>query len=315
MGDGVFKVRESWWMRAIVYAALAAVAILFLTPLVWMVGTSFLTQNQSSQGPMTLVQPDPPAQGGKSVAEKWAQVPRQVLQNYYGELDAQGVPIHRGVWTDDGVNFPLYLRNTLIIAFLSVIGMTLSSAIVAYGFSRIQWRGRGLMFAVMLATMMIPFPVIMGPMYVIFAKLGWIGSLKPLWVPAWFGGAFNIFMLRQFYLGIPRDLDEAARIDGCGHWKVFWKIILPLSTPALAVVALFHFIYVWNDFLAPLIFLTHRDQFTLALGLQLYQSKAGNTPWNLLMAASTMVVAPVFLLFLLTQKTLVRGIATEGLKE
>lgn len=315
MGDGVFRVRESWWMRGVVYGALILIALLFLTPLAWMVGTSFLTQNQSSQGPTTLARPDPPDQGGQSVAEKWSQVPRQLRRNYYGEFDAQGVPLHRGVWTDDGVNFPLYLRNTLIVAILSVIGMTLSSAVVAYGFARIQWRGRGLMFGVMLATMMIPFPVIMGPMYVIFAKLGWIGSLKPLWVPAWFGGAFNIFMLRQFYLGIPRELDEAARIDGCGHWKVFWKIILPLSTPALAVVALFHFIYVWNDFLGPLIFLTHRDQFTLALGLQLYQSKAGNTPWNLLMAASTMVVAPVLMLFLLTQRTLVKGIATEGLKE
>jgi multiple sugar transport system permease protein len=315
VGDGVFKVRESWWLRAIVYASLTAIALLVLTPLVWMVGTSALTQTQSSQGPYVLLHADPPDQGGASVSDKWRGVPEQLRWNYYGEFDAQGVPVHRGVWTDDGVNFPLYLRNTLIVAILSVLGMTLSSAVVAYAFARIHWRGRGLMFALMLATMMIPFPVIMGPMYVIFAKLGWIGSLKPLWVPAWFGGAFNIFLLRQFYLGIPKDLDEAARIDGCGHWKVFWKIILPLSTPALAVVALFHFIYVWNDFLAPLIFLTHRDQFTLALGLQLYQSKAGNTPWNLLMAASTMVVAPVFLLFLLTQKTLVKRIATEGLKE
>jgi multiple sugar transport system permease protein len=116
-------------------------------------------------------------------------------------------------------------------------------------------------------------------------------------------------------MGIPRELDEAARLDGCGHWGIFWRVVLPLSLPALSVVALFHFIYIWNDFLAPLIFLTHRDQFTLALGLQLYQSKAGNTPWNLLMAASTMVVAPVLLLFLLTQRLLIRGIASDGLKE
>jgi multiple sugar transport system permease protein len=222
---------------------------------------------------------------------------------------------YAAVWNDPSVTFPIYLRNTLIVASLSVVGMCLSSAIVAYGFSRIQWRGRTWMFALMLATMMIPFPVIMGPLYIIFSNLGWIGTLKPLWVPAWFGGAFNIFLLRQFYMQIPRELDEAATIDGCGHWGIFWRVILPLSTPALAVVALFHFMYVWNDFLAPLIFLTHRDQFTLALGLQLYQSKAGNTPWNLLMAASVLVTAPVLLLFMLTQRTLVSGISAGGVKE
>ena len=219
------------------------------------------------------------------------------------------------VWTDESVQFPLYLRNTLIVAFLSVIGMTLSSAIVAYAFARIPFRGRGPLFAITIATMMIPFPIIMGPLFVIFSHLGWVGSLKPLWVPAWFGGAFNIFLLRQFYMGLPKELDEAARIDGCSHWGIFWRIIVPLSRPALAVVALFHFIYVWNDFLAPLIYLTHRDQFTLALGLQMYQSRAGNTPWNLLMAAGTMVVAPVLVLFFLTQRQFVRGLTAGGGKE
>jgi multiple sugar transport system permease protein len=154
----------------------------------------------------------------------------------------------------------------------------------------------------------------MGPLYLIFKELGWIGSLKPLWVPAWFGGAFNIFLLRQFFMGIPKELDEAATIDGCSHWGIFWRIIVPLSRPALVIVGLFHFIYVWNDFLAPLIFLTNRDQFTLALGLQMYQSKAGNTPWNWLMAASTMVVLPVLLVFLTARQAFVKGIAGEGLK-
>jgi multiple sugar transport system permease protein len=318
MTDGTFKVKESHWTSAATYAGLLLVSILFLTPLAWMVVTSFLTQEQAAQGPgvfvngVTTFSPT----GEKITAPiDPSSVPQQILRNYYGEHDESGVPIHRGVWTDDGVNFPLYLRNTLVVAILSVVGMTLSSAIVAYAFSRIQWRGRSAMFTLMLATMMIPFPVIMGPMFIIFSKLGWIGSLKPLWIPAWFGGAFNIFMLRQFFMGIPRDLDEAARLDGCGHWGIFWRVIMPLSTPALAVVSLFHFIYVWNDFLAPLIFLTHRDDFTLALGLQLYQSKAGNTPWNLLMAASTMVVAPVLLLFLIAQRQLIRGIAGDGLKE
>jgi len=256
-----------------------------------MVATSLNPAAQAASGSLTLL-PDP-ASETLAIAAK----------NY------------RDVWNDDSVTFPIYLRNTLIVAGLSVTGMVLSSAIVAYGFARVPWRGRRALFALVLATMMIPFPVLMAPLYVIFRDLGWIGSLKPLWIPAWFGGAFNIFLLRQFFMSIPRELDEAARIDGCTHWGIFWRIILPLSRPALAVVALFHFIYVWNDFLAPLIFLTHRDQFTLALGLQLYQSKAGNTPWNLLMAASTLVVAPVLVLFLLTQRTFVQGAAGEGLKE
>jgi multiple sugar transport system permease protein len=272
------------------YAALSLASLLFLLPLVWMLITSFKPESQATDGTLSIF---PQASPGET----------------------SGVGNYAAVWNDPSVTFPIYLRNTLIVASLSVVGMCLSSAIVAYGFSRIQWRGRTWMFALMLATMMIPFPVIMGPLYIIFSNLGWIGTLKPLWVPAWFGGAFNIFLLRQFYMQIPRELDEAATIDGCGHWGIFWRVILPLSTPALAVVALFHFMYVWNDFLAPLIFLTHRDQFTLALGLQLYQSKAGNTPWNLLMAASVLVTAPVLLLFMLTQRTLVSGISAGGVKE
>ncbi|XVJ58401.1 MAG: carbohydrate ABC transporter permease [Tepidisphaera sp.] len=272
------------------YAAVSLASLLFLLPLVWMLITSFKPESQATDGTLSIF---PQAAPGET----------------------SGVGNYAAVWNDPSVTFPIYLRNTLIVASLSVVGMCLSSAIVAYGFSRIQWRGRTWMFALMLATMMIPFPVIMGPLYIIFSNLGWIGTLKPLWVPAWFGGAFNIFLLRQFYMQIPRELDEAATIDGCGHWGIFWRVILPLSTPALAVVALFHFMYVWNDFLAPLIFLTHRDQFTLALGLQLYQSKAGNTPWNLLMAASVLVTAPVLLLFMLTQRTLVSGISAGGVKE
>lgn len=288
------------------FAVLLLVAAAFVAPLVWMVSTSIKPESQAASTEIRLL-PDPP-----SIA------PATAAANY------------RAVWTDRTVQFPLYLRNTLIVAGLSVLGMTLSSAIVAFGLSRIEWRGRGLVFALVLGTMMIPFPVIMAPLYVVFKTiddglraagllkvapgLQMLGSLKPLWLPAWFGGAFNIFLLRQFFLTIPRELDEAATIDGCSHWRTFWRITLPLSRPALAVVALFHFIYVWNDFVGPLIFLTHRDQFTLALGLQLYQSQAGNTPWNLLMAASTMVVAPLVLLFLLAQRTFVQGVASEGLK-
>ena len=270
--------------------SLIVIALLFITPLVWMISTSFKDTEEAAKGGLSLLPSDV------------SKMPSIIADNY------------SAVWNDSSITFPIYLRNTLIVALLGVVGMVLSSAIVAYGFARIPFRGRGTMFAIVLATMMIPFPVVMGPLYLIFKELGWIGSLKPLWVPAWFGGAFNIFLLRQFFMGIPKELDEAATIDGCSHWGIFWRIIVPLSRPALVIVGLFHFIYVWNDFLAPLIFLTNRDQFTLALGLQMYQSKAGNTPWNWLMAASTMVVLPVLLVFLTARQAFVKGIAGEGLK-
>lgn len=270
--------------------ALLAVAAVFLMPLVWMVGTSVKPEKQAASQEIRLL-PDP-----------------------IGSTPAHAAENYSAVWHDSTVQFPLYLRNTLIVALLAVTGVTLSSAVVAYGLSRIKWKGRGVVFAVTLATMMIPFPVLMVPLFAIFKQLGWNGTLAPLWVPAWFGGAFNIFMLRQFFMGIPKELDEAARIDGMGHWGIFWRIIVPLSKPALAVVALFNFVYVWNDFIGPLIYLHHRDTYTLALGLQLYQSQAGQTPWNLLMAASTLVVLPLVLLFIVTQGSFVRGISAEGLK-
>lgn len=275
----------------VLFVLLLGAAAVFVFPLVWMVVTTLKPEDQAASASLSLL-PDPP---GSTL--------HHARENY------------TTVWNDPSIEFPLYLRNTLIVAVLSVIGMTLSSAFVAYGLSKIPWRGRSAVFGTVLVTMMIPFPVLMVPLYLVFRWLGWIDTLRPLWVPAWFGGAFNIFLLRQFFMGIPKELSEAARVDGAGHWTTFWRVIVPLSKPALALVALFHFIYVWNDFLAPLIFITKPDQRTLALGLQLYQSKAGLTPWNLLMAASTLVVAPVLVLFLLTQRAFVRGVAAEGLKE
>ena len=288
--------------RLLTHALLAVVALAFILPLVWMVATSLKTDQQAASGEIRFL-PDPASSALPQAAANYS-----------------------AVWTDPSVTFPVYFRNTLIVAILSVIGMTLSSAFIAYGLSRINWRGRNLVFISVLATMMIPFPVLMTPLFLIFKQMDsalqslspsmprLVGNLTPLWLPAWFGGAFNIFLLRQFYSGIPKELDEAARIDGCSHWRIFWRIIVPLSAPALGVVALFHFIYVWNDFLGPLIFLHDNNDFTLAQGLQLYQSKAGLTPWNLLMAASTMVIAPVLLLFMIAQRSFVGGVATEGLK-
>lgn len=224
------------------------------------------------------------------------------------------------VFRSEKADFLLWTRNTLVIAVLGVTGTTLSSAWVAYGFAKIRFRGRGPLFAIMLGTMMIPFPVTMVSLFVMFRWLGdhsgtaWLGTFKPLWVPAWFGSAFNIFLLRQFFMTVPDELSEAARIDGCSDIGIFCRIILPLSRPALAVVALFAFLGTWNDFLGPLVYLQRPEQFTLALGLQNFQSQAGGTSWHLLMAASTLVVLPAILLFFLAQKTFIEGIATTGTK-
>ena len=210
--------------------------------------------------------------------------------------------------------FVRYARNTLYIALLSVLGTVLSNALIAYGFARIDWPGRNLAFALTIATMMIPFPVLMVPVYVVFKTLGWVGSPKPLWVPAFFGSAFNIFLLRQFFMSLPFELSDAAKIDGCSEFRIFRDVILPLSKPALAVVALFNFMHVWNDFLGPLIYLTDQKSYTLAYGLQAYQSQHGGTQWPLLMAAATIVVVPVIAIFFLAQKTFIQGITVTGMK-
>ena len=211
-------------------------------------------------------------------------------------------------------HFPRYLANTLLLCILNVIGAVTSSALAAYGFSRIDWRGRERVFLLAMATMMIPFPVVMVPLYSLFRALGWIGTLKPLWVGSFCAGAFNVFLLRQFFRSIPQDLSEAARIDGCSEFRIFWQIIVPLCRPALVVVGLFTFLGAWNDFLGPLLYLTDQKDFTLALGLQCYQSQSGGTEWHYLMAASTLVILPVIVLFLLAQKSFIEGISMTGLK-
>lgn len=213
-----------------------------------------------------------------------------------------------------GVSFWVFLGNTVIVCVLGVIGTVLSNAIVAYGFARLRWRGRDGFFALTLATLMVPFPVLMVPLYGVFRELGWIGTLLPLWVPAFFGSAFNIFLMRQFFLTIPEELSEAARIDGSSEWRIFWRIVLPLSKPVLAVAALFHFLYAWNDFMGPFLYLTRKETFTLSLALQSYQSQVGGVQWHYLMAASTVTVLPVVVLFFYAQRTFMQGIATTGMK-
>lgn len=272
-------------------AALLLICAGFLVPFAWMVSTSLKSSTEAMAFPPAFV-PDPP---------RWQTYER--------------------VMNHERIDFVLCARNTLIIAALAVTGTTLSSAVVAYGFAKVRFRGRGVLFGLMLSTMMIPFPVIMVSLFALFQWLDahtpiqFMGTFKPLWVPAWFGSAFNIFLLRQFFMTIPDELSEAARIDGCGEFGIFARIILPLARPALSVVALFAFMAVWNDFLGPLIYLQRPEQYTLALGLQQLQGSQGTTTeWNVLMAGSVVVILPVVVLFFLTQRTFIQGIATTGIK-
>lgn len=265
----------------------------------------------------------PAAEVKSEIKPVWGNYPEAVKALTAGEKDksrplSELLELSVLPWTEKGakgrtVTFLTYLSNTLLVAVLSVTGTVIASALVAYGLSRITWKGREALFNVTLSTMMVPFPVLMIPLYSVFRELGWIGTLMPLWVPACFGGAFNIFLLRQFFLTIPNELSEAARIDGCSELEIFWRIILPLARPALSVVALFHFLFVWNDFLGPLIFLTQPETFTMALGLQQYQSQNGGSEQHLLMAASALLVLPIIVLFFFTQKTFIQGISTTGM--
>ena len=217
--------------------------------------------------------------------------------------------------TQPGMPFIVFLKNTLTIVFLTVFGATLSAALCAYGFARLRFRGRGPLFILLLATMMIPGQVTMIPVYIMFKELHWINTYLPLIVPAWFGGgAFSIFLLRQFFQGIPYEMEEAARIDGCGPLSTWWRIILPLSIPALATIAIFTFMGSWNDFMGPLIYVNDTDKFTLALGLNLFKGQYGTDTPHLMMAATLVVLMPVLILFFVAQKQFIQGIVVSGVK-
>ncbi len=277
--------RNAW----LVSLALICLSALFLAPLLWLILTALKPVQETMRQPPTWIPEH----------FRWRNFPDAFT---YGSRSLGYIP------------FLVYGHNTLVLCFLSVSGTVCSNALIAYGFARLRWPGRDIAFAVTLATMMVPFPVIMVPLYTLFRTLGWVGTFRPLWIPAWFGSAFDIFLLRQFFRTIPQELSEAARIDGCSEWAIFRQLILPLAKPALAVVALFHFMGTWNDFLGPLIYLLDQRTFTLSLGLQFYQSQHSGGEWNLLMAASTIVVAPVIILFFFTQKQFIQGIAITGLK-
>ena len=268
--------------KALLYGALVAVAVVLLLPFAWMVSTS-LKGNEAIF----------------SIPPQW--IPETIQWDNYAEVFER-------------MPFLLYLRNTTVITVMTIIGTVLSSALVAYAFACLRWPGRDALFLFVIATMMLPLQVIMIPLFVLFKEFGWLNTYKPLIVPAFLGGgAFNIFLMRQFFMTIPTDLFDAARIDGASEWTIFWRIAMPLAKPALVTVALLTFMFAWNDFLGPLIYLSDQAKNTLALGLALFTGQH-QTDWGVLMAASIMMMTPVILLFFFFQRYFIKGFTMSGLK-
>ncbi|MCX7018822.1 MAG: carbohydrate ABC transporter permease [bacterium] len=211
------------------------------------------------------------------------------------------------------VPFARYVANTVWVTAISVAGVVFSCSCVAYSFARLRWPGRDVFFGILVATMLLPAQVTLVPSFLIFSWLGWVNSFKPLWVPSFFGSAFFIFLLRQFFMTIPRELEEAAEIDGCGHARIFMQILIPLLKPALLAVVVFQFLWTWNDFVGPLVYLNRADLLTLSMGLQAFRAMHGSQ-WGLLLAASTVMTVPVIALFFAAQRYFIEGITLTGIK-
>ncbi len=265
----------------ITYAALILISALFAAPFLWMISTSLKPDTQVFSETIQWI-PKPPI---------WSHYP-DALKSF---------------------PFWLYLRNTLFICIMTTVGTVFSAALPAYGFSRIKWKGRDIFFTILLTTIMLPGQVTMLPVFLIFRWLGWTGTFLPLIIPPFLGSAFSIFLLRQFFMTIPQELSDAARIDGCNELSILTRIIAPIAKPAIATVALFAFTGAWMDFMGPLIYLHNEDSYTLAIGLQAFLGRHGSE-WSLLMAAATVVTLPPILIFFFAQKTFIQGIALTGIK-
>ncbi len=274
---------ESKGRAAVKYVVMILVAALMLLPFVWLVSSSLKSPEQVF-----------------ALDSGWIPKPVQ-WTNYLAAFQAMPVL--------------LYTRNTILITLLCILGYLSSGSLVAYAFSRLQWPGRDFFFFILLATMMIPAQVTIIPLFIIFQKLRWINTYYPLILPAYLTGwPFFIFLLRQFFLAIPNELSEAATVDGAGHLQIFWSIVIPLSKPALATVAIFAFLLHWNDFFGPLIYLTEDHLSTLALGLAVFAGKHPSE-WSVLMSVSIVMLIPSVLVFFFCQRYFVEGITLTGIKQ
>jgi multiple sugar transport system permease protein len=221
----------------------------------------------------------------------------------------------RDGWTALQVSFTQFYWNSFFIAILVVVGNLISCSLTAYAFARMEFPGRGVLFAIMLATLMLPYHVTLIPQYVLFLKLGWIDTVLPLVVPKFLAAdAFFIFLMVQFFRGIPRELDEAAQMDGCSPWRIYLKIIMPLSLPVLATAGIFSFLWTWNDFLGPLVYLNDSANYTVPLALRSFVDATGTSAWGQLFAMSTLAILPIFVVFLCFQRLIIEGVAMSGMK-
>ncbi|MEI7632890.1 MAG: carbohydrate ABC transporter permease [bacterium] len=275
---------RKWMATALIHTALVIGLVIFAMPLYGMIATALKsdTQVQDISSLRRILVPDP------------------VMWRNFTDV------IHR-------VPFLRYFANSLTIVFLSVLGVAAVCPLVAYGFARFRWPGRDKVFFLLLATMMIPPQVTMVPVYLIFSEIGWVNTFKPLWVPAWFGVPFYIFLLRQFFLGVPKELDEAAMIDGAGSFTAYRLVLLPQVRPAVIAIMLFQVIGAWNDFMGPLIYINSIPKMPLALGIQAFVLNHGSE-WPLLFAAATMMTLPVMILYFFTQRFFVEGTTLTGIK-
>ena len=270
--------------KLLIYAMLLLGALFFVVPLIYMVSTSLKPFAEINSYPPTFL-------------------PQTVQPNNYPSA-----------WTFEGTDFPRWTLNTIIILVTTLPGVLITSSLCAYGFARLKFYGRNVWFGLVLASTMLPPQVTLIPLYILFFRLGWLDTFLPLVVPAWFGGgALNIFLMRQFFMQVPYDYDEAARIDGATHWQIWLYIYVPLSRPVLVTVALLTTLTIWNDFLGPLIYLTSPENFTLALGLNKFRGLY-NVRTDYIMAMSTLMVIPMIAMFLFAQRYIVRGFVTSGFK-
>ena len=280
--------RRSRMMRAtVVYGILVAISMVFLLPFVWMILSALKTRSEVLLFPPTII-------------------PREFHFANFAEA-----------WNFPGMQFGRWTLNTLIISAAVLIGVLLTSSLCAYGFARIRFPGRDFWFMATIASIMLPPQVTLIPLYILFLKIGWLNSFKPLIIPAWFGGgALNIFLLRQFFLQIPAELEDAAYIDGANRLQIWWRIFLPLSLPALLTVAIFTFQSTWNDFYGPLIFLTGRENYTLSIGINLFYGSmvAGATGSEIqyMMAIAFLMTLPMIVVFFLAQRYFIGGIVLTG---
>ena len=273
--------------RILTYSTLVFGAFFLMIPFAWMVSTSLKEPGDVLKFPPEWI-PDP-----------------FVWTNFYEAVTLPYAPMLT------------FLKNTSIITFVSMFGQLLSASMVAFSFARLRWRGRDQLFMIVLATMMLPSQVTMIPVFILFKELGWVDTLLPLTVPAFFGGgAFYIFLLRQFMMTVPLEMDDAAKIDGCSTAGIYRRIIMPMSRPVLITAGIFSFLAHWNDFMGPLIYLNSTRNYTLSLGLRIIQGYGGYgvQRWHLLMAASLLVMLPVLMLFFFAQRYFIQGVVVSGVK-